>query len=128
MTSSAIETSEPLAAALTVISRTSCWPGSISRTLRGVVEEQRPHAEGVVQLGARRRPARIDIAHPRRTDDPHGIGPAVMQYAKTCSGEQLNRRRTAIVSAPAVAPRDPHWGPNLLSPPHGRRAASPPPS
>jgi hypothetical protein len=61
------------------------------KDLRGVVEEQRPHAEGVVQLGARRRPARIDIAHPRRTDDPHGIGPAVLQYGEDLLGRAVEQ-------------------------------------
>jgi hypothetical protein len=67
--------------------------GRATTPLRGVYHEQPPYAEGVVQLGAVRRPARIDVAQ---------------------------------VSVPAATPRDPRWGPNLLSwsglAPAGRRS------
>ena len=67
--------------------------GRATTPLRGVYHEQPPYAEGVVQLGAVHRPARIDVAQ---------------------------------VSVPAATPRDPRWGPNLLSwsglAPAGRRS------
>ena len=95
--------------------------------LERVVDEQWPHAEGVVQRGARRRPARVDIAHPGRTDDPPGIGPAVVQYGKDLLGRAVEPTPYGHVSAPAVSPRDPRGEPNRLSPRRARPAAPPDP-
>src|SRR4029078_2837230 len=97
--------------------------GSALRHLGGVVDEQRPGPDRVVEARAGLGPRVIDLAHTRGGDYPKGVEPAVRQHGPDLGGAGGHQSRVGAHGLPvtALAPCQPLGGRGRSSGPAGHR-------
>ena len=99
--------------------------GSALRHLGGVVDEQRPGPDRVVEARAGLGPRVIDLAHTRGADYPKGVEPAVRQHGPDLGGAGGHQSRVGAHGLPvtALAPCQPLGGRGRSSGPAGHPRA-----